>query len=81
MRLLCTTGLLTTTSMHTVLCDSPDWDVADIKVFHIVRAFHVVVNHTFTCAAKSLNGINLSLLQSGNTQSVTADSNKSFKNH
>lgn len=39
--------------------------MADIKVFHIVRAFHVVVNHAFTCAAKSLDGINLSLLQRG----------------
>lgn len=41
----------------------PDWDVADVKVFHIVRALHVVVDHTFTCAAKRLDGVNLSLLQ------------------
>lgn len=44
---------------------SPDWDVADVKVFHIVGALHVVVDNTFTCAAKRLDGVNLSLLQGG----------------
>lgn len=41
----------------------PDGDVADVKVFHVVRALHVVMDHTFPCAAKRLDGVNLSLLQ------------------
>lgn len=50
---------------------SPDGDVADVKVFHVVRALHVVVDHTFTCAAKRLDGINLSFLQGDNAPSIT----------
>lgn len=41
----------------------PDGDVADVKVLHVVRALHVVVDHSFTCAAKGLDGVNFSLLQ------------------
>lgn len=45
----------------------PDGDVAVGKVFHIVRALHVIVDHSFTRAAKCLDGINFSLLQDENT--------------
>lgn len=47
---------------------SPDGDVADIKVFHVVGALHVVVDHTFTCAAKRLDGVNLSFLKKQNKE-------------
>lgn len=45
----------------------PDGDVADIEVLHVVRALHVVVDHAFTCAAKRLDGVNLSLLWRSST--------------
>lgn len=38
--------------------------MADVKVFHVVRALHVVVDHTFTRAAERLDGVHLALLQS-----------------
>lgn len=50
---------------------SPDWDVANVKVFHIVRALHVIVDHTFACAAKRLDGVNLSLLQGGRKHTIS----------
>lgn len=46
----------------------PDGDVADVKVLHVVRALHVVVDHAFPCAAKRLDGVNLSFLRRQSTQ-------------
>lgn len=41
----------------------PDGDVPNIKVLHVVGAFHVIMDHTLPCAPERLNGINLSLLE------------------
>lgn len=40
----------------------PDWDVSHIKVFHVMRTLHVIMDHALPCAAKCLDGVHLSLL-------------------
>lgn len=50
---------------------SPDGDVTHVKVFHVVGAFHVVMDHAFPRATKGLDGVNLSLLSGQNVCSHT----------
>lgn len=48
----------------------PDGDVANVKVLHVVGALHVVVHHTFACAAEGLDGVNLTLLENNKVKKI-----------
>lgn len=41
----------------------PDGHVSDVEVFHVMRTLHVVVDRSFSCAAKCFNGIGFTFLR------------------
>ena len=50
----------------------PYWDVSNIEVFHVMRALHVVVDRTSSCAAKCLDGVSFTFLK-GNSNNKDKD--------
>lgn len=54
----------------------PQWDMANIPIFHVMRCFHIVMNIATTGRTECFNGIKFILLHFG--RFTTADNRHSF---